>query len=97
MPTGETLRGIREDAEDEFDIDFDHIRRDQCTLIQRQTWDAGYAAGIEAAKQAIPANWMDALLSGPDVPKLPWGCPQIEWFIRRLGERLDALKAVDRG
>lgn len=42
---------------------------------------------------AIPANWLDPLLTGPNaaLKGLPWECPEIEALLRGLKERIEAI------
>lgn len=43
---------------------------------------------------AVPCNWLDPLLSGPDAVLKgagPWGCPDIERLLRAIRERVTAL------
>jgi len=44
----------------------------------------------EACAKEMPTTWLDPLLSGPDAPNLPWGCPEIEAYTRALADRIRA-------
>ena len=38
---------------------------------------------------AVPTNWLDPLLTGPDrVGNVPFGCPEIEKLLRAVRERV---------
>lgn len=51
--------------------------------------------GIEKVKEkaigAVPTNWLDPLLTGKDVPKLPWNCPEIEQLLNGVKEKIKAI------
>lgn len=43
---------------------------------------------IEKVIKDIPSNWHDPLLSGEDVPKLPYNCPEIEQLLNGVRDRI---------
>lgn len=44
----------------------------------------------ERAVNAVPATWLDNLLSGPSavLGKPPWGCPNVERLLSAIKERI---------
>lgn len=55
------------------------------TLIR---WDAdAYRAGLKAAKDTLPTNWVDPILDSLGDP--PWNCPDIERFVKAIADALD--------
>lgn len=55
---------------------------------RREVWEAAIAA--------IPTNWLDSLLSGPDaVVHKPVNCPQIEAVLNGVKARLEVARAAE--
>lgn len=46
-----------------------------------------------AILEAIPATWLDSLLTGPDavVAKSPYDCPDIERLLQAIRERVQTI------
>jgi hypothetical protein len=40
----------------------------------------------------VPTSWLDELLSGEGVPRLPWGCPEIERLLSGVRKRIEAAE-----
>jgi hypothetical protein len=53
----------------------------------------------EALLAAIPTNWIDPLLTGPDavIGKPPYGCPEIEALLRGIGTRMRRIVNERKG
>lgn len=54
---------------------------------------------LQQALDAIPTNWLDSLLTGPDAAlskRAPWGCPEIEQLLRAIKARLAALPTMEK-
>lgn len=51
------------------------------------------AEALDKAAKEIPSTWLDPLLSGKaKVSELPWNCPEIQLFCKKLVERICSLK-----
>jgi len=50
---------------------------------------------LEAAKECVPNNWLDSLLTGKDVPPLPWNCPEIERLLNGVRARIAAIASAE--
>ena len=49
-------------------------------------------ASIELAAKAVPMNWLDPLLTGPDaVGRVPYDCGAVEALLRGVRDRIRAL------
>lgn len=68
--------------------------KDAITTATATLVEAALEERAEAAVQCIPTTWLDPLLSGIGVSRLPWRAPEIEKLLRGLGERIRALVAI---
>ncbi len=56
------------------------------------------AATVKAMITAVPASWLDSLLSGPDavIGKPPYGCPDVERLLNAVQAKLREVAALER-
>lgn len=60
---------------------------------QERNAAARFNAAVEQCAKAVPTNWCDALLTGPDVPKGPLDNRGVEQLLRGIQDRIRGLKA----
>jgi hypothetical protein len=69
-------------------------------LAEARAEVARLTAQVEGLTAAVPATWLDPLLSGDEkvLPgQGPWGCPDIERLLNAIRERLRKLAAQREG
>jgi hypothetical protein len=60
---------------------------------ERDALAAELARVREAVIGAVPMNWCDSLLTGPNAGKIPLDCPGVERLLRGIRDRIAALAA----
>lgn len=60
----------------------------------RDAHAAGAKAQLDAVLAAIPSNWLDPMLTGPDcdLGRPPYNCKDVEFLFIALRTRLEALR-----
>lgn len=51
-------------------------------------------AVIDECARAVPGNWCDSLLTGPEAPKPPLDHRAVERLLRGIQDRIRALKSA---
>lgn len=101
MPTDRTdLTALREAWEREHALTrvpddpafYEEVDQSQADDLARRAYKKGRSDGVADCEARVPHTWLDELLSGPHVPKLPWGPREIEWFINKVKARIAAMK-----
>jgi hypothetical protein len=73
------------------------LTRRRTPKATRDDFRTAAAAGLisrQAALDAVPTNWVDSLLTGPDavIGKYPFGCPDIQNLLLAIRRRIAEIE-----
>jgi len=68
--------------------------REAIATALRKAYVSGQEDMRKRSGQSVPSNWVDSLLTGDGVPKLPYNCPEIERLLMGVRDRIRSLPTL---